>query len=62
MRVLVTGHLGYLGSVLTPLLTDAGHQVTGLDTGLYADCLLGQCRAKAAPVISLPNLGVRAEF
>jgi hypothetical protein len=29
---------------------------------LDADCLLGACRAKAAPVISLPNLGVRAEF
>jgi nucleoside-diphosphate-sugar epimerase len=41
MRVLVTGHLGYLGSVLTPLLRAAGHHVTGLDTGLYADCLLG---------------------
>jgi nucleoside-diphosphate-sugar epimerase len=41
MRVLVTGHLGYLGSVLTPLLRTAGHHVTGLDTGLYADCLLG---------------------
>lgn len=27
-----------------------------------ADCLLGVCRAKAAPVIALPNLGVRAEF
>ncbi|MFC7545810.1 NAD-dependent epimerase/dehydratase family protein [Plantactinospora sp. GCM10030261] len=41
MRVLVTGHEGYLGSLLTPLLTAAGHEVTGLDTGLYADCLLG---------------------
>jgi hypothetical protein len=29
---------------------------------LDADCLLGFCRAKAAPVITLPNLGVRAEF
>jgi len=27
-----------------------------------ADCLLGVCRAKRAPVIALPNLGVRAEF
>ena len=41
MRVLVTGHLGYLGSVLTPRLRAAGHAVTGLDTGLFADCLLG---------------------
>ena len=41
MRVLVTGHHGYLGSVLTPLLQSAGHEVTGLDSDLYADCLLG---------------------
>ncbi len=27
-----------------------------------ADCLLGQCQAKSAPVIAIPNLGVRAEF
>lgn len=41
MRVLVTGHHGYIGSVLTPLLLDAGHEVVGLDTDLYADGLLG---------------------
>jgi len=41
MRVLVTGHEGYLGSVLVPMLVQAGHDVFGLDTGLYADCLLG---------------------
>ena len=41
MRVLVTGHEGYLGSVLTPALTEAGHDVVGLDSGLFAECLLG---------------------
>ncbi|MEO3741895.1 SDR family oxidoreductase [Plantactinospora sp. B5E13] len=41
MRVLVTGHHGYLGGVLTPLLRAAGHEVTGLDTDYYLDCLLG---------------------
>lgn len=41
MRVLLTGHQGYLGTVLAPILTEAGHQVVGLDTGLYADCVLG---------------------
>ncbi len=41
MRVLVTGHEGYLGSVLVPRLTAAGHEVVGLDVGLFADCVLG---------------------
>ena len=41
MRVLVTGHEGYLGSVLVPRLLDQGHQVVGLDTGLFADCTVG---------------------
>ncbi|GAA3575523.1 SDR family oxidoreductase [Nonomuraea rosea] len=41
MRVLLTGHQGYLGSVLAPLLAAAGHEVTGLDSGLFADCVLG---------------------
>ncbi|MBX6722219.1 MAG: SDR family oxidoreductase [Dactylosporangium sp.] len=41
MRVLVTGHEGYLGSVLVPAFLAAGHEVIGLDTGLFADCTLG---------------------
>jgi nucleoside-diphosphate-sugar epimerase len=40
MHVLVTGNQGYIGSVLTPLLAAAGHTVTGLDAGFFADCLL----------------------
>jgi len=35
MKVLVTGHHGYIGSVMTQVLTDGGHDVTGLDTYLY---------------------------
>ncbi len=38
MRVLVTGHEGFIGSVLVPLLSAAGHDVVGLDTGYYDDC------------------------
>lgn len=41
MRILLTGHQGYLGTVMAPLLTAAGHEVTGLDSGLFADCVLG---------------------
>jgi nucleoside-diphosphate-sugar epimerase len=36
MRVLVTGHRGYIGAVLVPLLQEAGHEAVGLDSGLYA--------------------------
>lgn len=38
MRVLVTGHRGYIGTVLTPMLMAAGHEVTGLDSDLYERC------------------------
>ncbi|WP_102109782.1 NAD-dependent epimerase/dehydratase family protein [Oceaniglobus roseus] len=38
MRVLVTGNRGYIGSVMTPLLERAGHDVVGLDIDLYRDC------------------------
>jgi nucleoside-diphosphate-sugar epimerase len=39
-RVLLTGHRGYIGSVLVSALVDRGYDVTGLDTGYFADCLL----------------------
>jgi nucleoside-diphosphate-sugar epimerase len=51
MRVLVTGHHGYIGSILVPLLTDAGHEVVGLDTYLYEGCDFGADRAPAVPAI-----------
>ncbi|TVR19989.1 MAG: NAD(P)-dependent oxidoreductase [Nitriliruptor sp.] len=41
MKVLVTGHDGYIGSVLVPLLQASGHEVVGLDSHLYADCTFG---------------------
>lgn len=41
MRVLVTGHDGYIGRVVTPMLAAAGHDVVGIDSGLYADCGFG---------------------
>lgn len=41
MRILVTGHNGYIGSVMVPLLQQAGHQVTGLDTYLFEGCTFG---------------------
>jgi len=40
MRVLVTGNLGYIGSVLTPMLMERGHEAYGFDTGFFDECLL----------------------
>jgi nucleoside-diphosphate-sugar epimerase len=42
VRVLVTGHDGYIGHALVPLFAAAGHEVIGLDSGLFADCVFGQ--------------------
>jgi nucleoside-diphosphate-sugar epimerase len=41
MRVLVTGHNGYIGSVLAPIVAAAGHEVVGLDTFFYRGCDFG---------------------
>lgn len=41
MRVLVTGHHGYIGAVLTPMLVGAGHEVVGLDSDLFTTCTYG---------------------
>ncbi len=41
MRILLTGHEGYIGTVLAPILTAAGHEVVGLDSGLFAACTFG---------------------
>jgi nucleoside-diphosphate-sugar epimerase len=38
MKILVTGHKGYIGSVAGPMLQSAGHEVVGLDTDLYGKC------------------------
>ena len=41
MRVLVTGHKGYIGTVAVPMLQDAGHDVIGLDSDLYRNSTYG---------------------
>src|SRR5215469_13212050 len=42
MRVLLTGHKGYIGAVAGPLLRAAGHDIVGLDSDLYAGCDFGE--------------------
>ena len=41
MRVLITGHNGYIGSVLVPALEQAGDEVLGVDSDLFAACTFG---------------------
>jgi len=41
MRILLTGHKGYIGAVAGPILLSAGHAVVGLDTDLFAGCDFG---------------------
>jgi nucleoside-diphosphate-sugar epimerase len=38
MKVLLTGHRGYIGAVLTPMLLERGHSVVGLDSDIYRAC------------------------
>src|SRR5436305_12744315 len=52
MRILVTGHTGYIGTVMVPLLQAAGHEVVGLDSDWFEPCLLeGQPVDRAVPTI-----------
>jgi nucleoside-diphosphate-sugar epimerase len=41
LKVLLTGHNGYIGSVMAPILRAAGHEVVGLDTYLFEECRFG---------------------
>lgn len=52
MKVLVTGHEGYIGSVLVPLFQAAGHDVTGMDNGLFRGCDFED------PALDIPTLQV----
>lgn len=52
MRILLTGHRGYLGVEMASYFADLGHDVVGLDSDLFADC---DFMGAPDPV---PNLGV----
>jgi nucleoside-diphosphate-sugar epimerase len=41
MRILLTGYNGYIGTVMAAMLRSAGHEVVGLDTNFFEDCVLG---------------------
>ena len=40
MKILVTGNLGYVGTILTEVLNQKGYDFIGLDVGFYEDCIL----------------------
>lgn len=42
MRILVTGHAGFIGSVMAPFMQEAGHDVVGLDIGYFEGCDFGE--------------------
>ena len=52
MRVLLTGHEGYIGAVMAPILLEAKHEVVGLDSGLFGGCDFGAYEP------SVPALGL----
>lgn len=41
MKILLTGHRGYIGAVAGPILRAAGHEVVGIDTELFIGCEFG---------------------
>lgn len=55
MRILMTGHLGYIGTVAVPMFQARGHEVVGLDTDLYRNCTFGP---EIGPAAAIDNLGI----
>lgn len=52
MKVLVTGHRGYIGTVMVPILLQAGHAVHGYDSRLYRRCAY----APGGPMAEVPSV------
>jgi nucleoside-diphosphate-sugar epimerase len=50
MRILITGHDGYIGRVLVPLVQKAGHDVVGLDNYLFGECQFDGPGAECASI------------
>ena len=55
MKILVTGSLGYIGTVLVPMLLERDHDVIGLDTDLYSRCTF----TGKLPEVDIINADVR---
>ena len=55
MKVLVTGHDGYIGTILVPMLQSRGHEVVGMDNMLFEPCVFGE-------KISKPEVELRVDI
>jgi nucleoside-diphosphate-sugar epimerase len=55
MKVVVTGHQGYIGTLMVPLLQAAGHEVVGLDAGWFEGCTFG----KEGPGVPAQRVDIR---
>lgn len=61
MKVLVTGHDGYIGTVLVPMLQGRGHEVVGMDNMLFRACQFGPTSSRADTDIALDIRDVTPE-
>lgn len=52
MKVLLTGHHGYLGTVMSEVLADEGHEIVGLDSNYFADRILGPTPASPPQIVT----------
>lgn len=50
MRILITGHKGYIGPIMVPMMIAEGHEVVGLDSDIFAECAFGE------PSIEVPEI------
>ena len=55
MRILMTGHLGYIGTIAVPLMQSQGHDIVGCDTDLFAACTFG---TGLGPAAAIRNIGL----
>jgi len=56
MRILVTGHNGYIGMVMVPMLIAEGYEVVGLDSDLFEQCIFD------GAVCELPQISIRKDI
>ena len=61
MKVLVTGHDGYIGTVLVPMLQSRGHEVVGFDNMLFRGCQFGATKSHADSELALDARDIMPE-